>query len=231
MPLKTRFYSKNCTKKPLNSLKNNVQQSIEHCPPKCLLHGWPLLRGFSALCYSNWAAEIHQKQKRPISQFDQKRPFDKLVLIFRPSQPPTPFPDVTWCLPCSVTTTSVRRWPMLSISLAFPNWLLVNSSTTFTQTGWPQIEPHQVYQLAQFLIEFQLFATKKIIDLPEGQINGLMCRGDAFLFCSSQQLSRLCLGPLKGFLSWHGALQGPPSRLMHCFWNYRETRTPSGVPC
>ena len=34
-------------------------------------------------------------------------------------------------------------------------------------------------------------------------------RGNIFLFCFSQQLPRLHLGPLKGFLGWHGALQGP----------------------
>ena len=73
------------------------------------------------------------------------------------------------------------------------------------------------------------FCNKKIIDLPEGQINGLMCRGNAFLFCSSQQLPRLCLRPLKGFLSWHGALQGPSTLLVRCSRNYRDSKTPSGV--
>ena len=34
-------------------------------------------------------------------------------------------------------------------------------------------------------------------------------RVNGILFCSSQQFPRLCLGPLKGFLSWHSALQGP----------------------
>ena len=34
-----------------------------------------------------------------------------------------------------------------------------------------------------------------------------------------QQLPHLRLGPLKGFLSWHGALQGPSIRLVRCFWN------------
>ena len=34
------------------------------------------------------------------------------------------------------------------------------------------------------------------------------------LFSSSQQLPCLCLGPLKGFLSWHGALQGPSPGLV-----------------
>ena len=51
---------------------------------------------------------------------------------------------------------------------------------------------------------------------------------DTILFCSSQQLPRLHLGPLKGFLSWHGALQGPDTYLVRCLWNYRDIRTPSG---
>ena len=40
-----------------------------------------------------------------------------------------------------------------------------------------------------------------------------------FLFRSSQKLLRLCLGPLKGFMSWPSALQGPSTRLMRCFQN------------
>ena len=50
------------------------------------------------------------------------------------------------------------------------------------------------------------------------------------LHSSSQQLPRHCLGTLKGFLSWHSALLGPSTHLMCCFQNYRDTRTPSGVP-
>ena len=53
--------------------------------------------------------------------------------------------------------------------------------------------------------------------------------GNTFLFHSSQQLPRLRLGPSKGFLSWHGALLGPSTRLVRCFRNYRDTRTQSGV--
>ena len=34
---------------------------------------------------------------------------------------------------------------------------------------------------------------------------------------------------LKGFLSWHGALQGPMTCLVHCFRNSRDTRPPSDV--
>ena len=41
-------------------------------------------------------------------------------------------------------------------------------------------------------------------------------RGDTILFRSSQQLPRLRLGP--------------STRLVHCFRNYRDTRTQSGVP-
>ena len=54
-------------------------------------------------------------------------------------------------------------------------------------------------------------------------------RGNTILFRSSQQLPRLRLGPSKGFLSWHGALLGPSTRLVRCFRNYRDTRTLSGV--
>ena len=55
-------------------------------------------------------------------------------------------------------------------------------------------------------------------------------QGNSILFRSSQQLPHLRLGPSKGFLSWHGALLGPSTRLVCCFRNYRGTRTPSGVP-
>ena len=48
----------------------------------------------------------------------------------------------------------------------------------------------------------------KIIDLPGGQINDPH-QGNTILFRS---------------------LQGPSTRLMRCFRNYRDTRTPSGVP-
>ena len=55
-------------------------------------------------------------------------------------------------------------------------------------------------------------------------------RGNSILCSSSQQLPCLRLGTLKGFLSWHSALQGPSTCLMRYFQNYRDTRTPSGVP-
>ena len=43
---------------------------MENRPPKCLPHGWPLLRGFGGLSLANWG-EIGQKLKRPISLFVQ----------------------------------------------------------------------------------------------------------------------------------------------------------------
>ena len=46
--------------------------------------------------------------------------------------------------------------------------------------------------------------------------------GNTVLFRSSQQLFGLCLGPLKGFLSCHGALQVP---LTYIVRNFKETRT------
>ena len=50
------------------------------------------------------------------------------------------------------------------------------------------------------------------------------CWGNTFLF---RPLPRLCLGPLKGYLSWHCALQGLSTCLLGCIWNYRELRTQS----
>ena len=52
-------------------------------------------------------------------------------------------------------------------------------------------------------------------------------QGNTILFCSYQQLPCLCLEPMKDFLSWHGTLQGPSICLVHCFRNYRDTRTPT----
>ena len=50
------------------------------------------------------------------------------------------------------------------------------------------------------------------------------CPGNVILFCSSQQVPCLRLGPLKGSLDWHKVLQGPTTHLLHCFWNYRERK-------
>ena len=86
--------------------------------------------------------------------------------------------------------------------------------------------PTQVWPQTQF---FSVSFLWKLIDLPGGQINDPSL-GNTTLFRSSQQLPRLHPGPLKGFLSWHGALQGPSTRLVRCFRNYRDTKTPSGVP-
>ena len=69
----------------------------------------------------------------------------------------------------------------------------------------------------------------KILDLPKGQINYLFCLFIEKYFSLSFLPATPCLRlrPLKGFLSWHGALQGLSVRLMRCCQNYRETRTPS----
>ena len=49
-------------------------------------------------------------------------------------------------------------------------------------------------------------------------------QGNTFLFRSSQQLPRRHLGPLKGFLSWHGTLQGPsPRALLPELQRYKDT--------
>ena len=52
---------------------------------------------------------------------------------------------------------------------------------------------------------------------------------NTFLFRSSQQLPHLHLRPLKGFLSWHGALWGLSTCLVRCFRNW-QSRTQSDVP-
>ena len=59
---------------------------------------------------------------------------------------------------------------------------------------------------------------QKIIDLPGGQIKDPSSQDTVFC-SSSQQLPRLCLGPLNGFLSWHITLQGPSTCLVRCFQN------------
>ena len=68
-------------------------------------------------------------------------------------------------------------------------------------------------------------AGKKSLICQEGK--SITPRRGNTLFCSSQQLTRLCLGPLQGFLSWHGTLQRPLARLVRCFRNYIESRAPS----
>ena len=45
---------------------------MENGPPKWLLDGWTLFRGFGGLSLANWG-EIGRKLKRPISLFDQTR--------------------------------------------------------------------------------------------------------------------------------------------------------------
>ena len=42
--------------------------------------------------------------------------------------------------------------------------------------------------------------------------------------------SNLRVWPLKGFLNWQGTLQGPSTRLVCSFRNYRDTRPPPVVP-
>ena len=84
----------------------------------------------------------------------------------------------------------------------------------------------QVWPLTQFF-SVSFFCEKSLICL-EGKLM-TPHQGNIILFRSSQQLPRLRLGPSNGFLSWHGALLGPSTRLVRCFRNYRDTRTPSGV--
>ena len=84
---------------------------------------------------------------------------------------------------------------------------------------------YQVWPLTQFFL-FPFY--KKIFLCLEGK-SMTPCRGNTYLSYSFHQLPCLRLGPLKGFLSWHDALQGTSTRLVRFFWNYWDTRTPSGV--
>ena len=55
--------------------------------------------------------------------------------------------------------------------------------------------------------------------------------GKTFLFRSFQQLLPLSHGHLKGFFElFLAALNKALNLLVRYFWNYRESRTPSGVP-
>ena len=59
----------------------------------------------------------------------------------------------------------------------------------------------------------------------QSEINGSSSeRHYSHLFNSSKQLPHLSLGPLKGFLSWHGAIHGHLLRLVRYFQTCRFTR-------
>ena len=80
----------------------------------------------------------------------------------------------------------------------------------------------QVWPLTQY---FSVSFLWKIINLPGGQINDPLSGKDFSLPFLPATPSCLRLGPLKGFLSWHSALQGPSTRLVCCFQNYRKKDT------
>ena len=81
---------------------------------------------------------------------------------------------------------------------------------------------YQVWSLTQFFP----FSEKSLICL-EGK-SMTPHRGNTNLFRSSQQLPRLRLGPIEGLFELTRTLLGPSTRLVRCFRNYRDTRTPSG---
>ena len=87
---------------------------------------------------------------------------------------------------------------------------------------------HIINHLSQRVIEFLgSDRQKKSFDL-EGKLI-TPCQGNTILFCYSQQLPCLHFRPLKGILTWHPSKGPPLTRLLHCFWNYIETRSMSGV--
>ena len=128
----------------------------------------------------------------------------------------------TLCWPCPLTSLLVCTSPTQTYSskVVASGWLSgqKSSSSPSPPTG---LATNSIFYLST-LVKTHWFAWRANQWPPR--------QGFTFLFCSSQQLPRLRLGPLKGFLSWHGTLQGPSTQLMRCFQNYRDTRTPSGVP-
>ena len=99
-----------------------------------------------------------------------------------------------------------------------------------------QRQPVPTVPLKAWLTENHVWPLTQIL-FPFGKKSSICLEGksmtphweNTMLFPSSQQLHCLHLGPLKGFLSRHGTLQGPSTRLVRCFWNYRDIRTPSQV--
>ena len=97
------------------------------------------------------------------------------------------------------------------------SWTTAQTMISFDDDqGWPLTQ----FFLFPFWEKSLIFLSGKLMTLQ---------RGNTILLRSSQQLPRLRLGLSKGFLSWHGALLGPWTRLVRCFRNYRDTRTPSCV--
>ena len=89
---------------------------------------------------------------------------------------------------------------------------------------WTSWAPTQVWHLSHFFL-FPLWQ-KSLICL-EGKS---MTPHRGYTLFSSVPPSNSLVSvsdPLRAFLSWQGALQGPSTRLVRCFWNYRKTRTPS----
>ena len=72
--------------------------------------------------------------------------------------------------------------------------------------------------LATILIHFCFLFVKN---------HSISWRANTFHFPSSQQLPRLHLGPFKGFLSWHDALQGPSPEMFNLEISYQYLPTNS----
>ena len=125
---------------------------------------------------------------------------------------------------------------ILSIVLIADNLFLIGTTLTFA-TIWARKVKPQCRQSRPWLSansqavwltwkhQQNANRVRTFIEIGYTSLTISLCfKGNTFLFRSSQQLPCLRLGPLKGFMSWHGAHQGPPTRLVRCFWNYKETR-------
>ena len=108
--------------------------------------------------------------------------------------------------------TLLPRWPdQLCKAAAMISHLTAHKIGLCFLGGDPwKASPGQVWPSAQF---FWVFIVKNSLIFLKGK-SKIPFREKYWPLLFSKKLSGLSLGPLKGFLSWHGAVQGP---LTSCF--------------
>ena len=133
--------------------------------------------------------------------------------------------------------TKLRKMSQLSVLLVFSLSILMPHQCSGFGEKYPSCSAEDTDQICQAQNQVcqrtQFFSVsffcKKIIDLPGGQINdpasGKHC-SLPFLPATHSSSSR----PLLPELQIQGHHQEPSTRLVRCFRNYRDTRTPLGVP-
>ena len=124
------------------------------------------------------------------------------------------YPISSWKMPTVHEEEPGKRLTFLGAA-GFWIWSMVR---------WCSLGIPQVWSLTHF---FLISCCKKSLVCQEGK--SMTPRQEkTYLLRFFQQLPRLCLRPLWGFLSWHGSLQGPSACFIGCFRNYRNTRTQPG---